>query len=84
MECRMNCGACCEAPSITSYIPGMPEGKPAGTRCIHLSDDNLCKIFGCDDRPNLCDEFKATSDVCGKTRIEALRLITELEILTAD
>ena len=30
MPCRDGCGACCIAPSITSPIPGMPHGKPAG------------------------------------------------------
>ncbi|MGU7695722.1 YkgJ family cysteine cluster protein, partial [Escherichia coli] len=29
MECRPDCGACCTAPSISSPIPGMPDGKPA-------------------------------------------------------
>lgn len=29
-ECRPGCGACCIAPSISSPIPGMPEGKAAG------------------------------------------------------
>ena len=28
--CRPGCGACCIAPSITSPIPGMPDGKPVG------------------------------------------------------
>jgi hypothetical protein len=27
--CRPGCGACCIAPSITSPIPGMPDGKPS-------------------------------------------------------
>ncbi|HLV28200.1 MAG TPA: YkgJ family cysteine cluster protein, partial [Burkholderiaceae bacterium] len=29
MDCRPHCGACCTAPSISSPIPGMPQGKPA-------------------------------------------------------
>ena len=40
--CRPGCGACCIAPSITSAIPGMPLGKPAGVRCVQLDDDNRC------------------------------------------
>lgn len=28
LPCRPDCGACCTAPSITSPIPGMPDGKP--------------------------------------------------------
>ncbi|WP_017221649.1 YkgJ family cysteine cluster protein [Moritella dasanensis] len=83
MQCRMNCGACCEAPSITSYIPGMPDGKPAGVRCVNLSADNLCLIFTDPERPALCDTFKASDDVCGTSRDQALFLITDLEIQTA-
>jgi hypothetical protein len=34
MECRSGCGACCVAPSINAPLPGMPQGKPAGVRCV--------------------------------------------------
>ncbi len=83
MECRKNCGACCIAPSINSPLPNMPDGKPAGVRCTNLSEDNLCKIFGHPERPQLCDGFKAGADVCGATREEALQLISLLEAETA-
>ncbi|NRD71824.1 YkgJ family cysteine cluster protein [Shewanella sp. VB17] len=79
MDCRLGCGACCIAPSITSSIPGMPNGKLAGERCVQLSVDNLCKIFGMEERPDVCRSFTATFDVCGKTNTEALFLITTLE-----
>lgn len=82
MQCRLGCGACCIAPSISSPIPGMPEGKPAGIRCIQLSNENLCMIFGREDRPLVCSEFDATPDVCGLTNQEALWLITSLEQAT--
>lgn len=82
MNCRLGCGACCIAPSITSPIPGMPHGKPAGVRCIQLNDDNLCQIFGQPERPELCARFAATEDVCGNTNEEALWLITSLEAAT--
>ena len=36
LACRSGCGACCIAPSITSPLPGMPQGKPAGVPCINL------------------------------------------------
>jgi len=29
----------------------MPDGKPAGVRCVQLADDNRCKIFGQPERP---------------------------------
>ena len=79
MECRVGCGACCIAPSISSPIPGMPQGKPAGIRCIQLSTDNRCLIFGDPQRPLVCSQFIAKLDVCGSNSEEALLLITELE-----
>ena len=82
MECRLGCGACCIAPSINSPIPGMPNGKPAGVRCIQLDEQNLCKIFGRPERPSLCDRFKADELVCGVTNEQALTNLIELEDLT--
>ncbi len=82
MNCRLGCGACCIAPSITSPIPGMPDGKPAGVRCIQLDENNLCKIFGFPERPLLCERFLATEDVCGRSDEEALLLISNLEAET--
>lgn len=83
MNCRLGCGACCIAPSISSPIPGMPQGKPAGVRCVQLTTDNLCQLFAKADRPAVCSEFSATQDVCGQTNAEALWLITNLESQTA-
>ncbi|QSX37323.1 YkgJ family cysteine cluster protein [Shewanella sedimentimangrovi] len=82
MDCRLGCGACCIAPSISTPIPGMPQGKPAGVRCIQLTDDNLCRLFGAPERPRVCLAFSATADVCGTSAEEAIWLITSLEQLT--
>ncbi|MCG7495843.1 YkgJ family cysteine cluster protein [Vibrio sp. Of7-15] len=82
MDCRLGCGACCIAPSISSAIPGMPNGKPAGVRCIQLNDNNLCALFGKPERPQVCHHFKACPDVCGTTTQQALDNITELENIT--
>ncbi len=82
MECRLGCGACCIAPSISSPIPGMPNGKPAGVRCIQLDDNNLCKLFGQPERPTVCHDFKACPSVCGKTSRQAMMNIQELEQFT--
>ncbi|HKK58972.1 MAG TPA: YkgJ family cysteine cluster protein [Salinivirga sp.] len=79
MECRPGCGACCIAPSISSPIPGMPDGKPAGVRCIHLSDDYRCLIFDSPDRPAVCADFQAEPGVCGTNRDEALEILGNLE-----
>lgn len=83
MNCRLGCGACCIAPSISSGIPGMPNGKAAGERCVQLSDANLCLIFGSSDRPAVCSDFDASEDVCGHSNKEALWLITQLEAQTS-
>lgn len=82
MDCRAGCGACCIAPSINTPMPGMPKGKPAGVRCLHLDDDNLCVLFGSDLRPDFCAGFAASEDVCGQNRAEALRMIGWLESAT--
>jgi len=79
MECRLGCGACCIAPSINGGIPGMPEGKPAGERCIHLDDQNLCRLFGMPERPDFCAAFKPLVDVCGTDREQAMQTLTWLE-----
>lgn len=83
MECRLGCGACCIAPSINSPIPGMPHGKKAGERCVQLNSDNLCKIFGKPERPQLCDSFKADKEVCGDSNQQALDNLIHLEKITS-
>ena len=83
MDCRLGCGACCIAPSISTSIPGMPEGKLAGERCIQLDDNKLCKLFNHPDRPKVCSEFKAELDTCGSTNEEAILNISLLEQATA-
>jgi uncharacterized protein len=78
MECRDNCGACCIATSISSPIPGMPDGKPAGVRCIHLLDDFRCAIYNDPDKPQVCSDFKPEPDFCGSSREEAMRILFSL------
>ncbi|MBT3336247.1 MAG: YkgJ family cysteine cluster protein [Methylococcales bacterium] len=82
MECRVGCGACCIAPSISSPILGMPDGKPAGIRCFQLTENNQCKLFGTPERPAVCSDFNAVVDVCGHDDQQALALIATLETLT--
>ncbi|AKL94761.1 flagellin N-methylase [Clostridium aceticum] len=83
MECRLGCAACCIAPSISSAIPGMPEGKPAGVRCIQLTSDNKCKLFEKEDRPAVCMNLKPSNEMCGKTAKEAYSYLEDLEKSTA-
>ena len=82
MECRVGCAACCIAPSISSSIPGMERGKPAGVRCIQLSDDNRCRIFASDLRPAVCGSLRPSSEMCGRSAGEAMQLLCEWEQAT--
>lgn len=80
--CRAGCGACCIAPSISSPIPGMPEGKAAGVRCVQLDDANLCRLFGDSRRPEVCKRFDYDPELCGDNREQALERIATWEALT--
>lgn len=82
MDCRPGCGACCIAPSISSAIPGMPDGKPAGVRCIQLDDRNHCRIFGDPTRPAVCSSLKPEPDMCGEDETHAIEWLMELEVVT--
>lgn len=83
MKCRDHCGACCIAPSINSPIPGMPNGKPAGVRCVQLDEQNMCKIFGQPERPAFCGGLQPSAEMCGDTREQAITWLTQLEQITA-
>ncbi|MBI1394726.1 MAG: YkgJ family cysteine cluster protein [Betaproteobacteria bacterium] len=82
MECRPGCGACCIEPSISSAIPGMPDGKPAGTRCAQLAPDLRCAIFGRDERPSCCAGLQPSPEMCGESRAHALAWLARLERAT--
>ncbi len=82
MECRAGCGACCIALSISSPIPGMPDGKPAGVRCVNLTEDNLCKLYGKPERPTVCNRLRPSEEMCGSSASEALQYLTMLERAT--
>lgn len=82
MACRPGCGACCIAPSISSPIPGMPHGKPAGVRCVQLTADERCAIFGAPERPACCAGLAPSPEMCGDSRPDALAWLARLETLT--
>lgn len=83
MECRPGCGACCIAPSISSPIPGMPNGKKAGERCIQLDQQNRCMIFGQPERPAVCASLQPDIEMCGASDAHAFAWLTQLEAETA-
>jgi Fe-S-cluster containining protein len=82
MNCRAGCGACCIALSISSPIPGMPDGKPAGVRCVQLTADNRCSVFGLPERPAVCCALRPSEEMCGDSTAHALAYLTFLELMT--
>lgn len=82
MDCRTGCGACCIAPSISSPIPGMPDGKPAGVRCVQLLEDSRCAIFGQPERPAVCASLRPSNDMCRTTARAAYEGLDRLERAT--
>lgn len=81
MNCRTNCGACCTAPSISTPLPGLGTGKPAGVPCVHLKPDYSCAVW--EQRPAVCRDFEPHPDYCGQSRDEAMEILTRLEHATA-
>jgi hypothetical protein len=61
----------------------MPDGKPAGVRCVQLDDDNRCRIFGKPERPAFCGGLQPSVEMCGSDREQAMVWLGELERATA-
>ena len=57
----------------------MPDGKPAGVRCIHLDQNNACELFGQSVRPQFCIDLKPEPRMCGNDRAQAMNYIADLE-----
>jgi hypothetical protein len=61
----------------------MPNGKPAGVRCVQLDEHNGCKIFGQPERPKVCGGLQPSQEMCGDSSRQAMFFLSELERLTA-
>jgi hypothetical protein len=83
MDCRVGCGACCIALSISSPIPGLPNGKPAGVRCVQLTLDNRCQLYGQPDRPEVCLRLRPSAEMCGENAEQAYAYLWALELATS-
>jgi uncharacterized protein len=60
----------------------MPNGKPAGVRCVQLDEQNRCMIFGKPERPAFCGSLQPSEEMCGETREQAIAWLTHLEHIT--
>jgi hypothetical protein len=60
----------------------MPHGKPAGARCVQLTREDRCSLFGDPRRPAVCSGLRPEPQMCGNSRAQALRYLTALERAT--
>jgi len=60
----------------------MPNGKPAGVRCVQLDEEDRCKLFGKPERPAVCSSLRPTLEMCGDSRGQAIAWLTRLEQAT--
>jgi hypothetical protein len=61
----------------------MPNGKPAGVRCVQLGEGHRCLIFGRPERPAFCAGLQPSAEMCGESREQAMLWLTQLELATA-
>jgi hypothetical protein len=57
----------------------MPGGKPAGVRCVNLTGDNKCRLFGKPERPKVCIGLQPSEELCGESGEEAMAYLLFLE-----
>ncbi len=60
----------------------MPHGKPAGVRCVQLTADNRCRLYGRPERPGVCASLRPSREMCRGSAEEALSGLMELEQAT--
>jgi len=60
----------------------MPQGKPAGVRCIQLDAQERCRIFGQTERPAVCGQLMPSHQMCGTSRNAAFSYLAWLERAT--
>jgi hypothetical protein len=53
--------------------------KPAGVRCVQLTADQRCALFGRPERPAVCVSLRPSADMCGDSREQALQWLGALE-----
>ena len=61
----------------------MPNGKPPGVRCIQLTEQNRCKLFGKPERPKVCSGLMPSEEMCGISQSDAIAYLDMLEEQTS-
>ena len=57
----------------------MRGGKPAGVRCVQLTADLRCTLYGLPGRPAVCTSLKPSIGMCGGSADEAMRILAALD-----
>lgn len=68
--------------SIQRFTLFSPAGKPAGVRCVQLTADSRCAIFGHPERPTVCGSLRPSPLMRGTYAAAAMRVLTDLELAT--
>ena len=63
-------------------VAGVRVGKPAGVRCVQLTSDNRCRLFGKPERPPVCRNLRPSVEMCGDSFEEAFTYLETLEAMT--
>jgi hypothetical protein len=82
MDCRPGRAACCIAPSLSTPVPGMPGGKPAGVPWAQLTAERRCTLFADPRRPAVCARLVPSAEMCRTDAAEALAWLAELQRAT--
>lgn len=61
----------------------MPQGKPAGVRCVQLDERSHCRLFGRPERPAVCTSLAPSAAMCGDSTAQAMAWLSRLEAATA-
>ena len=69
-------------PSTSAAYAFTPKRKPAGVRCVQLTANNRCRLFGHTGRPAVCIRLHPSEEMCGQSAEEAMSYLAELERLT--
>jgi hypothetical protein len=51
-------------------------------RCVQLTDDLRCAVFGRPGRPTCCSGLQPSAEMCGHSREQALAFLERLEAAT--
>jgi hypothetical protein len=64
-------------------MPALPDGKPAGVPCPHLTADVRCALWGRPERPAVCITLRPQPEMCGTEVSTAMATLVRWESLTA-